>query len=109
MIASPGGGPLPVRGIDQKESATRSGGLARGNGSAGPAGESGTIRPEESREAIELLRPRFTVYASVRNAEGLKEGEWGNARYEGAGTEALGQWLWRLTVGYLEQRFLSPP
>lgn len=108
VLASSAGGPLPVRGIDQKESATRSGGLALGSGGAGTQSHHDTIRPEASREGLELLRPRFTVYASVRNADGLKEGEWGDARYEGAEREALGRWLWRLALDYLEQRFLSP-
>lgn len=107
VLASSADGPLPVRGIDQKESAIRGSGLARGAGGAGPAGEDDTIRPEASREGLELLRPRFTLHASARESVGLKEGEWGPARYNGAGTEALGIWLWRLSVGYLEQRFLS--
>ena len=108
VLASSAGGPLPVRGIDQKESATRSGGLARGSYSSGSSSVIDTIRPEASREGLELLRPRFTVYANARISDGLKEGEWGNARYEGAEKEALGRWLWRLTVSYLEQKFLSP-
>ena len=108
VLASSAGGPLPVRGIDQKESAARSGGLARGNGGSGESVDNGTIRPEASREGLELLRPRFTVYASVRDADGLREGEWGNARYEGTEREALGRWLWRLTISYLERQFLSP-
>lgn len=108
VLASSAGGPLPVRGIDQKESAIRGGGLARGTGGAGPAGENDTIRPEASREGLELLRPRFTLHASTKESAGLKEGEWGHARYQGAGTEALGTWLWRLTVGYLERSFRSP-
>jgi len=108
VLASSAGGPLAVRGTDRNESANRSGGLARGMGGADTSSDSDTIRPEAARDGLELLLPRFTLHASARTDDGLKEGEWGYASYEGAGREALGRWLWRKTTSYLEKSFLPP-
>lgn len=100
VLASSAGGPLAVRGVDENENATRTGGLDRGRGTSGAG-------PDQSASGLELLRPRFTIHASSPGAEGLKAGEFGHVYYEGAGREALGRWLWRLTVSYLEKQFLA--
>ncbi|MGB3117773.1 MAG: hypothetical protein WBE58_03055 [Verrucomicrobiales bacterium] len=106
VLASSAGGPLAVRGISQKETATQQSGLARGAGRSESLNYFNSIRPEIERDNLELLQPRFTLYASATDTSDLKEGEWGYSRYEGFEEEALGRWLWRGLRTYLEKRFL---
>jgi putative peptide zinc metalloprotease protein len=108
VLASPSGGPLPVRGISQRETAMQQQGLARSVGKFESLTYFETIRPEAQRENMELLQPRFNLYATVPSASGLREGEWGYCSYEGRTTEALGKWIFLKARTYLEERFLTP-
>lgn len=108
VLASPSGGPLAVRGINQQETATQQQGLARGVGKSESLTHFDSIRPEAQRENMELLQPRFTLFASATSTTGLREGEWGYSLYEGETNEALGSWLYRTVRSYLEAAFLSP-
>lgn len=108
VLASSAGGPLAVRSISQRETATNREGLARGADRSESATYYDSIKPEAQRENMELLQPRFTLYASAGEVSALREGEWGRAFYEGETEEALGSYLYRLVRTYLEKAFLSP-
>ncbi|WP_050025559.1 biotin/lipoyl-binding protein [Verrucomicrobium sp. BvORR034] len=108
VLASSAGGPLAVRSISQRETATNKEGLARGADRSESVTYYDSIKPEAQRENMELLQPRFTLYASAREAADLKEGEWGRSFYEGETEEALGMYLYRAVRTYLEKAFLSP-
>lgn len=107
VLASPSGGPLPVRSINQRETATQQRGLARSAGKFESLTYFESIRPEAQRENMELLLPRFNLHAMLNSAEGLREGEWGYCHYEGIKSQALGAWLFVNLRSYLEERFLN--
>ena len=105
VLASTAGGPLAVRSIDQRETATRQDGLARSAQQNELQTASGSIRPEDHGETLELLQPRFSLFATAGISEDLREGQWGRAVYEGATPESLGFWLLRSIFNYLEKSF----
>lgn len=108
VLASSADGPLAVRSISQRETATNKQGLARGADRSESVTYYDSIKPETQRENMELLQPRFTLYAAAQEAADLKEGEWGRSFYEGETEEALGWYLYRAVRTYLEKAFLSP-
>jgi putative peptide zinc metalloprotease protein len=108
VLASSAGGPLAVRSINQRETASNKEGLARGAAKSESMTYFDSIKPEAERENMELLQPRFTLYASAGEAEDLREGEWGRSFYEGETEEALGRYLYRVIRSYLEKAFLEP-
>ncbi len=104
-LASSSGGPLPVRPVAQEEDATADNGLAGSAARSESLTYYDSIRPEARRDNIELLQPRFTLYATTDADHGLREGEWGRAKPVAALREPLGLWIYKAVTDYIERQF----